>query len=165
MSQDSCWKRELVADLPSSSVIKEHLHRRNGRWSPDARDVRSFSSVCLRFKSSYFSSLQHFDFGTSVQLRLTQTFNLLHATLETLSSNQPLFLIFHDPRADLRALHTLGFEHEVFAKTVADAAASNAGIPKEGMILSDTQALYSAWAGVPVQTGLSKCCEALQVRL
>jgi hypothetical protein len=108
-------------------------------------------------------SAQHFDFGTSSRLSLDATYSLLYATLDTLSSDQPLFVLFHDPRADLRALHTLGFEHEFFSKSVATTVASNAGVPREGLLVCDTQTLYSAWAGVPYQTKLSTCCDALQV--
>lgn len=100
---------------------------------------------------------QHFDFGTSLTLRRTVLYNLLHATLSTLSSSQPLFLIFHDPRADLRSLSNLGFDRDMFEEFNKSREAS------AGVFICDTQSLYSGWAGVRKQTRLETCCEALEV--
>lgn len=52
----------------------------------------------------------------------------------------------------------------MFEETLASIAVKGEGrVPKEGIIIADTQKLFSAWAGVPYQTGLSKCCEVLKV--
>lgn len=108
--------------------------------------------------------MQHFDFGRSVTLRTSSLYNLLHATFETLSSSGPIYLIFHDPRCDLAALEVLGFDKEVFEETLASVLTKGQGkVPNEGIIVADTQKLFSAWAGVAYQKGLGKCCEVLNV--
>ncbi|GAA6058776.1 hypothetical protein JCM10212_001892 [Sporobolomyces blumeae] len=72
------------------AVIKENQRFRNGRFSPDARD--------------------HFDFGRTLVLPSGALYYLLHALFATLSATHPLFLVFHDPRGDLKALKKLGFD-------------------------------------------------------
>lgn len=119
-------------------VIKENSHRRNGKFSPDARD--------------------HFDFGQSLHLPEQVLYNLLHALLETLSSSTPLFLIFHDPRSDLKSIAQLGFDTKTFIHELR-----HLGKGKAGVYVVDTQRLYSAWEGVNRQTRLSACCEVLEV--
>lgn len=124
-------------------IIEEHLRRVNGRWSPNARD--------------------HFDFGKSVKMSLSALYNLLHALFTTLSTGQRLFLVFHDPRADLRSLHDLGFDIDMFKKRLGAEAGET--VDDEGIYVVDTQSIYSAWAGVKEQTKLTTACEAVDVSL
>lgn len=105
------------------AVIKENQRFRNGRFAPDARDVSSFSFPFLRDnarKESMINEfmfapslvLKHFDFGRTLTLPSSALYYLLHALFQTLSSTHPLFLVFHDPRGDLKALNKLGFDSE-----------------------------------------------------
>lgn len=91
-------------------------------------------------------------------LPLTTVFNLLYALFTTLSTSSRLFLVFHDPRADLRALYDLGFDPAVLQYRLGTAP-----LRSEGIYVVDTQSLYSAWAEEPRQTKLSACCVALDV--
>ncbi|GAA5853616.1 hypothetical protein JCM8547_007385 [Rhodosporidiobolus lusitaniae] len=128
-------------------VIRENMARRNGRWSPDARD--------------------HFDFGQTLFLNQSRLHMLLSALFDTLSSTQPVFLIFHDPRQDLIALRGLGFDSSVefqrdlhqFAKDVA----KGRGEEKGKVWVADTQRLFESWMGRKVQIGLERACNEIGV--
>ncbi|GAA6033217.1 hypothetical protein JCM8097_003000 [Rhodosporidiobolus ruineniae] len=93
-------------------VVKENLRRRNGRFAPDARD--------------------HFDFGRSLILPQASLFHLLSALFSTLSATQPVYLIFHDPRGDLRALERLGFSLNDFETDLRNLGGATAVAAVEG---------------------------------
>ncbi|BGP19186.1 hypothetical protein JCM10213v2_007273 [Rhodosporidiobolus nylandii] len=129
-------------------VVKENAKWRNKRYVADARD--------------------HFDFGRTLTLKSTALFHLLSALFSTFSASQPVFLIFHDPRGDLRALDKLGFdsksEFENDLRKLAVAAADSAGGGGAGNVwIADTQRLFEAWVGRKCQIGLEKACTELQV--
>lgn len=146
------------------------MSKRNGKFCPDARDVRfsQYSDFCatvrgIRMKADDISRLaQHFDFGTSVVRSQRDLFNLLHATISSLSSSAPVFVIFHDPRSDLVSLGKLGFEPNYFSKPVlSNSDSSSVGSP--GVYTIDTQKLYSAYIQRKVQTGLGECLKNLNI--
>ncbi|GAA5887158.1 hypothetical protein JCM5296_001614 [Sporobolomyces johnsonii] len=125
-------------------VIEENRARRNGRYSPDARD--------------------YFDFGRTLTLPHKTVYYLLHALFSTLSSSSPVYLIFHDPRGDLRALANLGFDverdfqHEL--KGLGQAKRGNEG---GGVWIVDTQRLFGAWLEKKDQIGLEKACAEFKI--
>ncbi|CEQ42340.1 SPOSA6832_04149 [Sporobolomyces salmonicolor] len=125
-------------------VIKENRGRRNGRYSPDARD--------------------HFDFGRTLTLPSESLYYLLHALFSTLSSTSPAYLIFHDPRGDLRALANLGFDverdFERELKRMENASRNN---EDGGVWIVDTQRLFGAWLERKSQVGLEKACAEFEV--
>jgi hypothetical protein len=100
-----------------------------------------------------------------------QLYNLLHATISSLSS--PVFVIFHDPRADLISLQKLGFDASTFTKTpLASLAESRlrlhsqskvAQVQMDVVVVADTQKLYSAWKGAKKQIGLGEALKELNV--
>ncbi|GAA5860767.1 hypothetical protein JCM1840_001956 [Sporobolomyces johnsonii] len=123
-------------------VIKENEHRRNHRFAPDARD--------------------HFDFGRTLTLPLPTLKSLLHALLASLSSTSPVFLIFHDPNMDLRALAKLGFDvRREFECDLTRVAQREAG--QGGVWVVDTQRLFEGWMERRGQVGLEKACKELEV--
>lgn len=140
--------RELVLTLSAPlAVVKENAHRRNGRYSPDNRD--------------------NFAFGRTVRLPQQAIYHTLAALLHTLSAHAHVFLIFHDPRADLRALDRIGFD----TAREFEPDLRRLGAPASGKVFNDggkvwivdTQRLFSAWINRKVQTGLEKACAEVQV--
>ncbi|GAA5900944.1 hypothetical protein JCM6882_005985 [Rhodosporidiobolus microsporus] len=132
------------------AVVRENARFRNGRFAPDARD--------------------HFDFGRTLTLPQQTLYQLLSALLSTLSSTQPVYLIFHDPRADLRSLQHLGFNPDRdFTKDLQKLAPALSGSPAPGFELEgrvwvlDTQRLFEAWTGRKCQIGLEKACTEMDV--
>ncbi|GAA5938637.1 uncharacterized protein JCM15063_005376 [Sporobolomyces koalae] len=130
-------------------VIKENQRFRNGRFAPDARD--------------------HFDFGRTLALPSKALYYLLHALIANLSSTHPLFLIFHDPRGDLRALAKLGFDvskefqHDLRQFRTADKRKQRSGGESGGVWVVDTQRVFSAWLERKAQVGLEKACLEVNV--
>ncbi|GAA5877912.1 hypothetical protein JCM16303_000279 [Sporobolomyces ruberrimus] len=123
------------------AVIKENQRFRNGRFAPDARD--------------------HFDFGRTLVLPSRALYYLLHALFSTLSTTHPLFLVFHDPRGDIRALSKLGFDSEkVFLRDLRNLGKKRDG---GGIWVVDTQRVFSAWFGRKDQIGLEKACKEVEV--
>ncbi|KAM0791744.1 hypothetical protein ACM66B_004011 [Microbotryomycetes sp. NB124-2] len=119
-------------------VVAENKRRRNKKFSPDARD--------------------HFDFGKSTELKLSAIRNLLHALFSSISSSSRLFLVFHDPRADLKSLYQLGFKpHKLQFRL------GHAPLEQTGTYVIDTQSIYSAWAHDVKQRSLNLCCTNLEV--
>lgn len=141
-------------------IISENARRRNGKYSPDARDVRA-RSLSPPSSSSLTKGMrrQHFDFGRSITLPQQSLFILLHALFSTLSSSTPLFLTFHDTRSDLKSLALLGFQTQEF-ETGLHRVALQGG---EGVWVVDTQRLFSGWRGMKGQVKLMTCCEAVEV--
>ncbi|GAA5821768.1 hypothetical protein JCM11251_001016 [Rhodosporidiobolus azoricus] len=132
------------------AAVKENLRFKNGRFAPNARD--------------------HFDFGRTLTLPKQVLFQLLSALLATLSATQPVYLIFHDPRADLRALGQLGFSPErEFVKDLQRLPAAFCGEGEKGYELEgnvwvvDTQRLFEAWSTRKCQIGLGKACTEMEV--
>ncbi|GAA6016827.1 hypothetical protein JCM10207_003265 [Rhodosporidiobolus poonsookiae] len=129
-------------------VIKENAKWRNGRYAPDARD--------------------HFDFGRTLTLPQDTLHTLLSALLSTLSATQPVYLVFHDPRGDLRALTQLGFdpstefEREGDLHRIAEDGGQR-GLEPGRIWITDTQRLFSAWLGRKNQVGLEKACDEFKV--
>jgi hypothetical protein len=81
---------------------------------------------------------------------LDQLSDLLQGTIAILS--KPIFIIFHDPRVDLRALKlAIGIDHGAF--TVLSSAGYPIRFPtpinSTPPIIVDTQRLYAAWKGRP----------------
>ncbi|GAA6054447.1 hypothetical protein JCM3770_007221 [Rhodotorula araucariae] len=128
-------------------VVKENRSKRNGRFAPDARD--------------------HFDFGRTIHLPQRTIYHTLAALLDSLSAHQHVFLIFHDPRADLRCLGQIGFDADrYFHSDLRDLGASPQGSEKvtEGKVwVVDTQRLFSAWINRKAQIGLEKACTEVKV--
>ncbi|BGP50826.1 hypothetical protein JCM10450v2_006752 [Rhodotorula kratochvilovae] len=128
-------------------VVKENSSKRNGRFAPDARD--------------------HFDFGRTLHLPQRAIYHTLAALLDSLSAHQHVFLIFHDPRGDLRSLGQIGFDEK------RDFHADLRGLgapPQEGekaaegkVWVVDTQRLFSAWINRKAQIGLEKACIEVKV--
>ncbi|GAA5905044.1 hypothetical protein JCM8208_007668 [Rhodotorula glutinis] len=129
------------------AVVKENAHRRNGKYSPDARD--------------------NFAFGRTVRLPQQAIYHTLAALLHTLSAHAHVFLIFHDPRADLRALDRIGFDtardFEPDLRRLGALARDIAHREGGRVWVVDTQRLFSAWINRKVQTGLEKACLEVQV--
>ena len=88
---------------------------------------------------------------------------LLHALFSTLSATYPLFLVFHDPRGDIRALTKLGFD----ANKEFERDFMQFGKKKKreggGIWVVDTQRIFSAWLGRKSQIGLEKACTEVEV--
>ncbi|GAA6007731.1 hypothetical protein JCM11491_003945 [Sporobolomyces phaffii] len=123
------------------AVIKENQRFRNGRFSPDARD--------------------HFDFGRTLVLPSKALYFLLHALFSTLSATHPLFLVFHDPRGDIRALTKLGFDSaNEFERDLTRFGQKREG---GGIWVVDTQRIFSAWLGRKSQIGLEKACIEVEI--
>ncbi|KAK4055048.1 hypothetical protein OIO90_003389 [Microbotryomycetes sp. JL221] len=120
------------------AVVKDNKKRRNKRFAPDARD--------------------HYDYGQSIELKLSAVRNLLHALFSSLSESGRLVLVFHDPRMDLKALYQLGFEPFKLQYRLG-----HADVKDTGIYIVDTQSLYSAWADENRQTSLNACCDMLKV--
>ncbi|BGP42646.1 hypothetical protein JCM10449v2_006658 [Rhodotorula kratochvilovae] len=128
-------------------VVKENSSKRNGRFAPDARD--------------------HFDFGRTLHLPQRAIYHTLAALLDSLSAHQHVFLIFHDPRGDLRSLGQIGFDE----KRDFHADLRGLGAPPqdgekaaEGKVwVVDTQRLFSAWINRKAQIGLEKACIEVKV--
>ncbi|KPV73951.1 uncharacterized protein RHOBADRAFT_54535 [Rhodotorula graminis WP1] len=129
------------------AVVKENAHRRNGRYSPDNRD--------------------NFAFGRTVRLPQQAIYHTLAALLHTLSAHAHVFLIFHDPRADLRALDRIGFdtarEFEPDLRRLGSTASAKVQSDGGKVWVVDTQRLFSAWLNRKVQAGLEKACVEVQV--
>ncbi|GAA5996068.1 uncharacterized protein JCM10292_004927 [Rhodotorula paludigena] len=126
-------------------IIKENKSKRNGRHAPDARD--------------------HFDFGRSITLSQNSLYHLLSALLTSHSSAHETFLIFHDPRGDMRSLAQLGFDPPADFRTDLRqlGAPSEKGDAHGNIWVVDTQRLFSAWTGRKAQVGLEKACRELEV--
>ncbi|GAA5842027.1 hypothetical protein JCM5353_001098 [Sporobolomyces roseus] len=123
------------------AVIKENQRFRNGRFAPDARD--------------------HFDFGRTLTLPSGALFYLLHALFSTLSATHPLFLIFHDPRGDIKALTKLGFDpQKEFERDLMQFGKRREG---GGIWVVDTQRVFGGWLGRKGQIGLEKACVEVNV--
>ncbi|SGZ13132.1 BQ5605_C028g10550 [Microbotryum silenes-dioicae] len=130
-------------------VIAENITRRNGRYSPDARDDWDFGPSSRsgsiettettlpaskkakadkesKSKSKYKRTVKvpAVVKTDSLLMGLDNLYALLAATFENITSSEKdkqLFLIFHDSRMDLKALGMLGFE-DGFAKPVKELA-------------------------------------------
>ncbi|GAA5860755.1 hypothetical protein JCM1840_001953 [Sporobolomyces johnsonii] len=123
-------------------VIKENECRRNHQYVPDARD--------------------HFDFGHTLTLRLDALKSVLRALLASLSATSPVFLIFHNPNKDLRALAKLGFDVESeFECDLTRVPQRESG--QGGVWVVDTQRLFEGWMERRGQVGLEKACKELEV--
>ncbi|KAK4050647.1 hypothetical protein OIV83_003373 [Microbotryomycetes sp. JL201] len=120
------------------TVVAENKKRRNKKFAPDARD--------------------HFDFGTTTELSLSAVRNLLHALFASISSSSRLFLVFHDPRADLKSLYKLGFKPNKLQFRLG-----HADLRETGTYVVDTQSMYSAWSHDVKQRSLNMCCTHLEV--
>lgn len=148
--------------------MKENAQRRNRKFAPDARDV---SLVADCYHSSPHADAathppQHFDFGRTITLPQDTIFHLLSGLFSALSAEQPLFLVFHDPRMDLSALRRLGFAPSDFRTDLrrlnASAASAAAGRTGEhGLWVVDTQALFSGWLKRKSQIGLERACKEI----
>ncbi|GAA5953645.1 hypothetical protein JCM3765_006925 [Sporobolomyces pararoseus] len=125
------------------AVIKENQRFRNGRFSPDARD--------------------HFDFGRTLVLPSGALYYLLHALFSTLSATYPLFLVFHDPRGDIRALKKLGFDANKEFERDFMQFGKKKNREGGGIWVVDTQRIFSAWLGRKSQIGLEKACTEVEV--
>ena len=139
----SSWRQySMGSDFFSSllAVVEENERFRNKRFAPDARD--------------------HFDYGKSLTFPEEVLSDLLHALVDTYSSSGPLFVLFHDSRADIRTLHQLGFAKGTFSRPSGDYRGQSSGV-----FVVDTQQLFQGWIGQRRQFKLSKCCEDLQVRI
>ncbi|GAA5865583.1 hypothetical protein JCM3774_002058 [Rhodotorula dairenensis] len=126
-------------------VVKENARRRNRKFAPDARD--------------------HFDFGRSITLPQQSIFHLLSGLFSALSANQPLFLVFHDPRMDLSALRRLGFdttrEFQNDLRKLSTFHTTSGG--EHGVWVVDTQALFSGWLKRKSQIGLERACKEIEL--
>ncbi|GAA5985151.1 hypothetical protein JCM10908_002545 [Rhodotorula pacifica] len=126
-------------------VVKENARRRNRKFAPDARD--------------------HFDFGRTITLPQQTIFHLLSGLFSALSANQPLFLVFHDPRMDLSALRRLGFDttrdfqHDL--RKLGSFHETSGG--EHGVWIVDTQALFSGWLKRKSQIGLERACKEIDL--
>lgn len=124
---------------------------------------------CLRFLRSRvanpFPRPQHFDFGRSITLSQNSLYHLLSALLTSHSSAHETFLIFHDPRGDMRSLAQLGFDPPADFRTDLRqlGAPSEKGDAHGNIWVVDTQRLFSAWTGRKAQVGLEKACRELEV--
>ncbi|GAA5940039.1 hypothetical protein JCM3775_003259 [Rhodotorula graminis] len=87
----------------------------------------------------------------------------LAAVIHTLSYQKQLFLIFHDPRGDLRALDLLGFDTARDFHTNLRMLEPLSADERVARVV-DTQRLFSAWVGRAPRTGLDRACAELQVR-
>ncbi|KAL8286932.1 hypothetical protein RQP46_003938 [Phenoliferia psychrophenolica] len=120
------------------AVVKENARFRNRRFAPDARD--------------------HFDYGTSLTFPEDTLSSLLHALVDAYSSSSPLFILFHDSRADIRTLVQLGFEKSLFSRL-----GEHYNNQDSGVFVVDTQQLFQGWSGQRRQFKLSKCCDDFNV--
>jgi hypothetical protein len=82
------------------TVVEEHVNKRNGLYSPDAKDVSascllSFESVILTLSSS-----QRFAFGKSKTMTEFDTSVRLRLLMKTLGQDQPLILLFHNAKSE-----------------------------------------------------------------
>ncbi|SCZ95206.1 BZ3500_MvSof-1268-A1-R1_Chr11-2g03353 [Microbotryum saponariae] len=179
-------------------VIAENITRRNGRFSPDARDDWDFgpssrsgsvepTEMTLpaskkakadkesksKSKSKYKQTIKvpAVVKTDSLLMGLDNLYALLAATFENITSSEKdkqLFLIFHDPRMDLKALGMLGFE-DGFAKPVKELAVqAKTGDKGEGegegnVWIIDTQRVYAGWKGFEHRKRLERCCSELEV--
>ncbi|SCV73413.1 BQ2448_7339 [Microbotryum intermedium] len=177
-------------------VIAENIKRRNGRFSPDARDdwdfgpssrggsvepaeitpaakkVKGVKGAKGKGKANKAVQVPPVFKTDSLLMGLDNVYALLAATFETLTSSEKdkqLFLIFHDPRMDLKALGMLGFEND-FAKPVMELAqaktrgkADGKGEDKGSVWIVDTQRVYAGWKGFNQRRRLERCCEELEV--
>lgn len=119
-------------------ILGENSHKRNRYFFPKARE--------------------HFDFGRTLELPLDTVFNLLSALIDSLSSSAPLFLIFHDPVADIQAFQRLGFPPSMFAVGVKDYKDHRSGV-----FVTDTQRLFGGYEKSRGQRNLSYCCTSLGI--
>lgn len=104
---------------------------------------------------------QHFDFGRTLTLPSGALFYLLHALFSTLSTTHPLFLIFHDPRGDIKALTKLGFDpQKEFERDLKHFGKKREG---GGIWVVDTQRVFGGWLGRKGQIGLEKACVEVNV--
>lgn len=105
--------------------------------------------------------VQHFDFGRTLTLPSGALFYLLHALFSTLSATHPLFLIFHDPRGDIKALTKLGFDpQKEFERDLMQFGKRREG---GGIWVVDTQRVFGGWLGRKGQIGLEKACVEVNV--
>ncbi|GAA5847095.1 hypothetical protein JCM9279_002689 [Rhodotorula babjevae] len=103
-----------------------------------------------------------FAFGRTLVLPQRAIYHTLAALLHALSYQQHVFLLFHDPRSDLRALDQLGFDTSRSFRTRLREL--NTAREDEGAAwVVDTQRLFSAWAGRAPRIGLEKACAELKV--
>ncbi|GAA5905015.1 hypothetical protein JCM8208_007660 [Rhodotorula glutinis] len=103
-----------------------------------------------------------FTFGRTVALPQRALYHTLYAVLYTLAYQKQLFLIFHDPRGDLRALDQLGFDTTRDFHTNLRMLEPVRGTERVARVV-DTQRLFSAWVGRAPRVGLEAACAELQV--
>jgi hypothetical protein len=153
-----------------AAVVKENARRRNRKFAPDARDVSLAACMAGCAESSSWIDLfmpasQHFDFGRSITLPQETIFHLLSGLFSALSANQPLFLVFHDPRMDLSALRRLGFDtsrdFQNDLRKLGSFEKTSGG--EHGVWIVDTQALFSGWLKRKSQIGLERACKEIEL--
>lgn len=82
--------------------------------------------------------------------------------LANYATSKTLYLIFHDPNMDLKALHQLGFDiKNDFAYDLRLLGLKS----EEGKCwVVDTQTLFSGWLARKCQVGLLPACEQVDVK-
>ncbi|KAF8492896.1 hypothetical protein JB92DRAFT_3127644 [Gautieria morchelliformis] len=100
----------------------------------------------------------HFLFGTSKDVRLSEMQKLIHDQITFHSSNGPLFLVFHDYSQDIKYLKSLNAPIDGIEYELPDLP------PDQGIYVVDTRLLFGALEGRASETrGLSRMCALLQI--
>ena len=143
-----------------AAVVKENARRRNRKFAPDARDVSLAACMAGCAESSSW-----IDLFMPASLPQETIFHLLSGLFSALSANQPLFLVFHDPRMDLSALRRLGFDtsrdFQNDLRKLGSFEKTSGG--EHGVWIVDTQALFSGWLKRKSQIGLERACKEIEL--
>ncbi|KAK4052238.1 hypothetical protein OIO90_004460 [Microbotryomycetes sp. JL221] len=119
------------------AIVEENAKCRNGKYVADARDL--------------------FVFGRSETLPIDQVSDFLELTIGRLSTNQPLLLLLHDVRSDLKALELLG------VKTRSFKMYDYVQTPLSGVHVVDTQTLFQGYTQRKRKVGLGDACKQMGI--
>ncbi|BGP26914.1 hypothetical protein JCM10295v2_005876 [Rhodotorula toruloides] len=123
-------------------VVRDNMHRKNSKYVADSRHL--------------------FQFGRSLVYDQHKIATLLQGMLANYATSKTLYLIFHDPNMDLKALHQLGFDvKNDFAYDLRKLGSQS----EEGKCwVVDSQSLFSGWMARKCQVGLLQACEQVDVK-
>lgn len=134
-------------------VVAEHEHRRNGLYSPDAKNVSKADSYAVVSKVTYpLVFLQKFAFGKSKKLNEHQVSVRLRFLMKILSREQPLVLLFHNAAAEKEYFKQMDIDIDDLPERVSRAlledfrdGKAQRGEKRAETLILDTQRLYKSF--------------------
>ncbi|BGP10593.1 hypothetical protein JCM10049v2_006485 [Rhodotorula toruloides] len=123
-------------------LVRDNMHRKNSKYVSDRRHL--------------------FQFGRSLVYDQRKIATLLQGMLANYATSKTLYLIFHDPNMDLKALHQLGFD--VQNDFAYDLRKLGSGREEGKCWVVDTQTLFAGWMARKCQVGLLQACEQVEIK-